>query len=171
MCSQCSPPVGDTLCMTFWDKSLIEFWCQTQKYGYTNFDCSLSQSHLLETAVALKHQEYSHTFYRAKYVHHLQNEEWLSWLTVLSCWHHKILVVTSDWIALLCGYCTGSLYCAKYCVFTAIWQKRSFGTVSVVSRVNAYLEWIWCTETLIEYHMYLFWHDQVCRHRLRHMGR
>ena len=25
--------------------------------------------------------------------------------------------------------------------------------------------------TLIEYHMYLFWHDQVWRHRLRHMGR
>ena len=88
-------------------------------------------------------------------MHHLQNEEWLSWLTVLSCWHHKILVVTSDWIAFLCGFCTGSLYCAKYCVFTAIWQKRSFGTVPVVSRVKAYLEWIWCTGILIEYHMYI----------------
>ena len=25
-------------------------------------------------------------------------------------------------------------------------------------------------ETLIAYPMYLFWHDQVWRHRLRHMG-
>ena len=64
MCSQYSPSVEHTLCVTFWPKSLNESWCQTQWYGYTDFDCSLSQSHLPETAVALKHQEYSHTFYR-----------------------------------------------------------------------------------------------------------
>ena len=57
---QHSPPVEDTLCMTFLAKSLIESWCQTQLNGYTNFDCSLSQSHFPETALALKHQEYSY---------------------------------------------------------------------------------------------------------------
>ena len=64
MCLQYSPPVEDTLFVTFWAKSLNESWCQTQYYGYTNFECSMSQSHLPATAVALKHQEYSHTFYR-----------------------------------------------------------------------------------------------------------
>ena len=53
----------------------------------TIFDCSLSQLHLTEIVAALKHQEYSHTFYRVtdpKYVHHLQNGELLSLLTVPS---------------------------------------------------------------------------------------
>ena len=71
------------------------------------------------------------------------------------------------------GYCTGSLYCTKYCVFTTICKKKtwSFGVLFRVSRVNAQLEWTWCTGTLITYHMYPFWHDQVWRHRLHHMGR
>ena len=90
-------------------------------------------------------------------MHHLQNEEWLSMLTIPShCWHHQGLVATSDRIAFLCRYWTGSLYCTKYCVFTTIWQKRSFGVLLIDSRVNAYSEWMWCTGTLITYHMYLF---------------
>ena len=38
----------------------------------------------------------------------------------------------------------------------------------MVSRIKAPSEWIWCTWPLKTYHMYLFWHDHVCRHRLRH---
>ena len=58
-------------------------------------------------------------------MYHLHNEEWLPSLTVSSrCWHHKGLVATSDWIAFLCGYCTGWLHCTKYRVFATIWQKN-----------------------------------------------
>ena len=52
------------VCVTFRVESLNESWFQTKWYGYTNFDCSPSQSHLPETTVAWKHQEYSYTFYR-----------------------------------------------------------------------------------------------------------
>ena len=64
MCSQFSSAIEYALCVTFWGKSLNENWCQTQWYDYTNFDCSLSHSHLPETAVALKHQKHSHAFHR-----------------------------------------------------------------------------------------------------------
>ena len=37
-------------------------------------------------------------------------------------------------------------------------KNRSFGVVFVVSSLNTCSEWIWCMETLITYHMYLFWH-------------
>ena len=32
-------------------------------------------------------------------------------------------------------------------------KTRSFGVIFMVSRVNAYSEWIWCTGTLITYHI------------------
>ena len=56
MCYQYSPPVDDTLWVTFGVKSLNESWCQAQLYGYTNFDCSLSQQHIPDTTVILIHQ-------------------------------------------------------------------------------------------------------------------
>ena len=174
MCPQYSPPVEDTLCVTFGAKSLNESWCQTQQHGHTNFDRSLSQSHLPETAVALKHQEYRYTFYRVTpnmcIIYRMRND-CLCWLFLVTVDIIREWLATSDWIAFLCGHRTGSLYCTKYCVFTTIRQKTIIWGLFMVSKVNAYSEWIWCTGTLITYHIYLFWHDQVWRHRFRHMGR
>ena len=95
MCSQYSPSVQDTLCVTFGDKWLNESWCQTQKYGHTNFDCSLSWSHLPEIAVALKHKEYSHTLYRVKpkmcIIYRMRNDH-LGWLFLVT------VDIIRDWL-------------------------------------------------------------------------
>ena len=129
MCSQYSLPVEATLCVTFWAKSLNESWCQTQWYGYTNFDRSLSQLHLPETVVALKHQEFSHTFYRLTpnmcIIYRMRND-CLCWLFLVT------FDIIRDWLPQLTklhfcvgielGRCTTPALC-----FTTIWQKRSFG--------------------------------------------
>ena len=172
VCSQYPPPVEDNLCVTFGAKSLNESWCQTQD-GYTNFDCSLSQPHLPETAVALKNQKYSHTFYRVTpnmcIIYRMRNG-CLCWLLLVT------VDIIKDWLPQVTelpfcagvelGHCAApsTLFSQPYSI------KRSFGVLFMVSRVNAYSEWIWCTGTLITYHMYLFRHDQVWRHRMRHMG-
>ena len=163
MCSQYSPPVEDTLCVTFWAKSLNENWCQTQWYGYTNFDCSLSQSHLLETAVALNHQEYSHTFYRMTpnmcIIYRMRND-CLWWMFLVT------VDIIRDWLPQVTDlrFCAGIELGRNQMV-----NNDHLGPFLMVSRVKAYSERIWWTETLITYHMYLFWYDHVWRHRLRHM--
>ena len=95
MCLQYSPPVEDALCLTFWAKSLNESWCQTQLCGYTNFDCSLSLSHLPESTVALKHKEYSHIFYRVTpnmcIIYRMRND--------CLCWLFLVTVdIIRDWL-------------------------------------------------------------------------
>ena len=42
-------------------------------------------------------------------------------------WHHQGLVATSDWIAFVCGYCTGSLYRTNCCVYSTTWRKDHLG--------------------------------------------
>ena len=131
---------------------------------------SLSQSHLPETALALKHQEYCHNFI-----------EWRQKCASSREWGMGVFV--DCWLSLLTSLGTGPLvtefpFCAGIelgrcispsTVFSQSYdKKRSFGVLFMVSRVNAYSEWI-CTGTLITYHMYLFWHDQVWRHRLHHI--
>ena len=127
-----------------------------------------------ETAVALKHQEYSHTFYRVTpnmcIIYRMRND--------CLCWLFPVTVdIIREWlphvtelpfyVGIHLGRCT-----APSTVFSQPYgKKRSFDVLFMVSRVKACLEWTWCTETLITYHIYLFWHDQVWRHRLRHMGR
>ena len=149
MCSQYSSAIQDTLCVTFGGKLLNKNWCQTQ---YTNFDCSLSHSHLPETAVALKHQEHSHTFYRVTpnmCIIYSVGNGCLCWLFLVN------VDIIRDWLPLgtelpFCvgGCWTGSLYCTKLCVFITIWQNNGhLGPFFMVSRVNAYSEWIWCTGT------------------------
>ena len=154
MCSQYSPPVQDTLCATFWAKSLNESWCQTQKYGYTNVDCSLSQSHLPETAVALKHTEYSHTFYGVTpnicVICRMRNDG--------LCWFFIVTVdIIRDWLPQVTELPFHALlnWVAVLRPSTVFWhhmaKKWSFGVLFMVSRVKAYSEWIWCMGTLITY--------------------
>ena len=113
MCSQDSPPVEDTLCVTFSAKLLIESCYQTQQYGYINFYCSLSQSHLPETDVALTHQEYSHTFIEWRQIC-ASFTEWgmivfvdCSWSLLASLgtgchkWLNYLLVRVLIWVAVL----------------------------------------------------------------------
>ena len=102
VCSQYSTPVEDTLCVTFWAKSLKKSWCQTQWYGYTNFNCSLPQSHLLETAVAFKYQEYSHTFYRMTpnmYIIYRMRNDCLCWLFLVT------VDIIRDWLPQVTELC------------------------------------------------------------------
>ena len=54
---------------------------------------------------------------------------------------------------------------------SAVFTQPYGRVIFIRSSVNAYSEWIWCMETLIIYHMYLFWHGRVWRHHLCHMGR
>ena len=67
-------------------------------------------------------------------------------------------------------FCAGIIL-GRCIIYSTIWKKLSFGVIFIVSSVNAYSEWIRCTETLITYHMYLFWHERVWRHQLRHRYR
>ena len=94
------------------------------------------------------------------------------------CWLFLVTVdIIRDWLPQVTElpFCTGielGRCTAPNTVFSQPYgKKRSSGVLFMASRVNAYSEWIWCTGTLITYHMYLFWHYQVWRHRLRHMGR
>ena len=96
----------------------------------------------------------------------------------LLCWLFLVTVdIVRDWLPQVTElpFCTGielGRCTAPSTVFSQPYgEKRLFGVLFMVSRVNAYSEWIWCTGTLITYHIYLFWHDQVWRHRLRHIGR
>ena len=103
---------------------------------------------------------------------HLQNGKLLSLLNVPSRWWYLWrLAATSEWIAFLCGYCSGSLHRTKYCVYSIIHKRGLFWVLFMVSNENAYSQWISCLETFITYHMYLLWHGRVWHHRLRHMGR
>ena len=121
--------------------------------------------------MALKHQEYSHTLPPNICINYKMRN-------VCLCRLFPVTVdIMRDWLlqvtelpfcaGIELGRCTapGTGFSQPY------GKKRSFGVLFMVSRVNAYSEWIWCIGTLITYHMYLFWHDQVGRHRLRHMGR
>ena len=55
------------------------------------------------------------------------------------------------------GFELGS-FTAPSTVFSQPYAKnRWFGVLFMVSSVNAFSERIWCTGTLITYHMYLFW--------------
>ena len=79
----------------FLGKSLNENWCQTQYNDYTNFDCSLSHSHLPETAVALKHQGHSYTFYRVTTnmcIMYRMGNDCLCWLFLVT------VDIISDWL-------------------------------------------------------------------------
>ena len=89
------------------------------------------------------------------------------------CW---LLIFTVDIIKDWLPQVTESPFCAGIelgrCtaprnVFSHM-AKLSSGVLFIVSKVNAYSEGIWCTETLKTYHMYIFWHDQVWRYHLRH---
>ena len=160
------------MCVTIWAKSLIESWCETQWYSYTNFDCSLSQLYLPETAVVLKHKEYRHALYTVKpNMCIICRNDCLCWLFLVT------VDIIRDWlpqVTELPFYVGIELGCstAPCTVFLQPYDKktRSFRVLFMVSRLNAYSEWIWSMGTLIIYHMYLFWHDQVWRHRLRRMG-
>ena len=130
-------------------------------------------SHISGNCCGLKHQEYSHTFYRVTpnmcIIYRMRND-YLCWLFLVavdiiraSCrkWLNCLFVRVLYWVAAMHQVPWFHNHLAK---------KRSFVVPFMVSRVNDLSEWIWCTETLQTYHMYLFWHDRVWRHRLRHMG-
>ena len=126
-------------------------------------------------AVTLKPKEYSHNCNRVTpnmcFICRMRYD-YLCWLFLVAVDIIRDQLPQVAELSFLCGYCTVSLYRTKWCVRWTIWQKsQSFGVLFMVSRVNTYSKLIWCTETLIPYHMYLFWHGRVWCHRLRHVGR
>ena len=125
-----------------------------------------------DVALVFKIRKCSHRFYRVTphtgIICKMRNS-YLRWLILVSVdvirdKLHKWL----DW--LLCRHCTRSLHGTNCHVYSTICKKRSFRFFRV-SSVNLLSKWIWCMETLITYHMHLFWHGRVWRHCLRHMGR
>ena len=129
------------------------------------FDCSLSHSHLPETAATLKPQNIATLFIVLRQICDSSTERGMiafgdcSWslLTSLGAICHKWQLLFCAGIVL--GHCT-----ALSTVFSKPFDKMIICHPFMVSKVNAYSEWIWCTETLIKYPMYLFWHDRVWRH-------
>ena len=129
---------------------------------------------LPETVVALKHQEYSHMFYRVTpnmcIIYRMRNG-------CLCCLFLVTVDIIRDWLPQVTElpFCAGielGRFIAPSTVFSQPYGKKwSFGVLFMVSKVNTYSELIWCKGTLITYHMYLFWHDQLWRHHLCHMGR
>ena len=93
---------------------------------------------------------------------------WLSLVTVdiIRDWLRKVTELPFMWVLNSVAVLHQVL-----CLHNNMARNYHLGSFFMIPRVNVYSEWIWYTGTLITYHMYLFWHDQVLRHRLRHMGR
>ena len=104
-----------------------------------------SQSHLPETAVALEHQEYSHTFYRVApdmcIIYRMRNDCLGSlFLVTVDIIKDRLSQVTELHFCagIELGRCT-----APSIVFSQPYGKnQSFRALFRVSRVNAYSEWI-----------------------------
>ena len=115
------------------------------------------------------HQEYGHTFYRVTpnmcIIYRMRNNclcrLFLVTVDIIRDWLPQVTVLPFC-AGIELGRCT-----APSTVFSQPYGKKR----SLRVNINAYSEWIGCTGTRITYHMYLFWHDQVWRHRLRHMDR
>ena len=85
----------------------------------------------------------------------------------LCCLFLVTVDIIRDWLPQVTElpFCAGielGRFIAPSTVFSQPYGKKwSFGVLFMVSRVNAYSELIWCTGTLITYHMYLLWHDVI----------
>ena len=99
-------------------------------YDSTNFDRSLSHSHLTETAVALKHQEHSRTFYRVTpnmCINYRMRNDCLWWLFLVT------VDIIRDWLpqgtelpfcaGVELGRCTAP-NCVLWTAFINIWQNN-----------------------------------------------
>ena len=140
--------------LNHWVKASVQWYPMIWLYQFWLFTVSIASS---GNRCGLKPpRKWSH-FYRVMpnicIIYRMRND--------CLCWLFQATVdIIRDWFPQV-PFCT-SIELGRCTVPSALFsqpygKKRLFGVLLMVSRVNAYSEWTWCTWTLITYHMYLFW--------------